>query len=311
MLPGFEPRPASTVRGCFVPGDGKVFIDADYGQIELVVLGYALEKQFGLGLSLARVINADNDVHRLIAGAVLGKDPKDVTKVEAPVGEAGVRSAGPAAWASAGFRRVAKAAYGIELSDQELHRASRPTRPLPGAGRLPEGRGRSHRRHRRELGMTPAQYYDAVGTFYDPLDPKNTTPAGWLGGMLLKVLRGPDSPDERGQRACLHGRGDRLLLGPHSPAREAEAESANTALQPPVGSATLGSGARLGGPPARLHGHWAVAGRHHLSAAAGTPFFGRRPDGPSSACGRSGGPVTRLSASCTTNSWSSPRPTTR
>ncbi|MEJ7640363.1 MAG: hypothetical protein WKF75_20950 [Singulisphaera sp.] len=39
---------AGTIRGRFVPGR-DVFIDADYSQIELVVLGHALDRQFGLG----------------------------------------------------------------------------------------------------------------------------------------------------------------------------------------------------------------------------------------------------------------------
>ena len=37
---------ARTIRGCFVAGEGKVLIDSDYSQIELVVLAYALEHQF-------------------------------------------------------------------------------------------------------------------------------------------------------------------------------------------------------------------------------------------------------------------------
>ena len=40
-----------------------------------------------------------------------------------------------------------------------------------------------------ELHLTPAQYCQAVGKYYDPLDRDNGVAAGWLGGMLLKVLR--------------------------------------------------------------------------------------------------------------------------
>jgi DNA polymerase-1 len=76
-----ETSAANTIRGCFVPAEGMVFIDADYSQIELVVLGYALDRQFGLGTSLRDLVN-ESDVHRLIAGAVLNKAPAEVTKPE-------------------------------------------------------------------------------------------------------------------------------------------------------------------------------------------------------------------------------------
>src|SRR5206468_11589295 len=66
-----EASAAATVRGCFVPGEGNVFIDSDFSQIELVVLGHALEAQLHLGSVLARLINSGQDVHKLIAGTML------------------------------------------------------------------------------------------------------------------------------------------------------------------------------------------------------------------------------------------------
>src|SRR5262249_26790467 len=123
-LPGekrllMEDKTAATLRGCFVPAPGHVFIDSDYGQIELVVLGYALAKQFGLQPHLARLINADNDVHRLIAAAVLGKDPAAVTKEERNSAKP-VSFGRPGGMAERGLRRVAKFSYGIELTEGEV-----------------------------------------------------------------------------------------------------------------------------------------------------------------------------------------------
>ena len=101
-----ETSAANTIRGCFVPADGMVFIDSDYSQIELVVLGYALDRQFGLGTTLRDLVN-QSDVHRLIAAAVLDKDPTEVTKSERDSASRS-HSAGPAAWAPSGCGRSPK-----------------------------------------------------------------------------------------------------------------------------------------------------------------------------------------------------------
>jgi hypothetical protein len=49
------------------------------------------------------------------------------------------------------------------------------------------------------LGMTPASYCQACGRFVDPHNPDNLIPAGWLGGMLLKVLRDPEPKTRDGR----------------------------------------------------------------------------------------------------------------
>ena len=77
-----ESEAARTIRGCFVACEGNVLIDSDYSQIELVVLAHALGHQFGYPSHLAGVINGGQDVHKLIAAAVLGKPVADVTKDE-------------------------------------------------------------------------------------------------------------------------------------------------------------------------------------------------------------------------------------
>src|SRR5262245_10218430 len=110
---------AGTVRGCFVPAEGCVFIDSDFGQIELVVLGHALERQFGLRSELARLINSGQDVHRLLTATMLGKNPQEVTKDERNSVKA-VSFGRPGGMGVGGLRRVAKASYGIELTDAEV-----------------------------------------------------------------------------------------------------------------------------------------------------------------------------------------------
>jgi DNA polymerase I-like protein with 3'-5' exonuclease and polymerase domains len=189
---------AATVRGCFVPGDGNVFIDCDYGQIELVVLGYALRHQFGLHSQLARLINDDHDVHRLIAATVLGKDAREVTKVERNSAKP-VSFGRPGGMGVRGLRQVAKGNYNIDLTDDEVQQRIGAyhtlcpeldpflTDEVDAGVVIPE-----------TLHLTPARYCDALGKYYDPFDAENQLPAGWLGGMLLKVLRDPEPRTDRG-----------------------------------------------------------------------------------------------------------------
>jgi hypothetical protein len=189
---------AATVRGCFVPAAGHVFLDADYGQVELVVLGYVLQKQFGLRSRLAELINAGQDVHRLIAAAVLSKPAAAVSKPERDSAKP-VSFGRPGGMGAARLQGIAKGGYGIELS-------------------LPEVAGRIEAYHAlcpelddfltdevdvgrvlaRALGLTPAAYRRACGGFADPADPENAAPAGWLGGMLLKVLRDAEPVTQQG-----------------------------------------------------------------------------------------------------------------
>src|SRR5262249_45427293 len=77
-----EDRASASIRGAFVPDPGEVFLDADYAQVELVVLAHVLSRQFGLGNGLEGLINGGQDVHRLIAAAVLEKPAAEVSKEE-------------------------------------------------------------------------------------------------------------------------------------------------------------------------------------------------------------------------------------
>jgi hypothetical protein len=180
---------AATIRGCFVPGDDNVFIDSDYGQIELVVLGYALEKQFGQCSQLAQLINGDCDVHRLIAAAVLGKEAQDVTKAERQSAKP-VSFGRPGGMGVGGLRRVAKSNYGMDLTEAEVQQRINAYHTLcPELNHFLQDEVNPGAVVARALHLTPAPYYQTTGKYYDPSLAENNTPADWLGGMLLKVLR--------------------------------------------------------------------------------------------------------------------------
>jgi DNA polymerase I-like protein with 3'-5' exonuclease and polymerase domains len=111
---------AATIRGAFVPGgDDRVFIDSDYGQIELVTFAYACEHQFGFRSEMARLINAGKDLHRLIAATVLDKDPGGVSREERNSAKP-VSFGRPGGMGSATLRTIARAGYGAELTLDEV-----------------------------------------------------------------------------------------------------------------------------------------------------------------------------------------------
>jgi hypothetical protein len=196
---------ANTIRGCFVPGEGQVFIDADYSQIELVVLAYVCEKQLRLLSRLAQLINSSRDVHRLIAAAVLGKAPGDVTKEER-------NSAKPVSFGRSGgmgvrgLRQVARSGYGVELSNEQVQqRIDAYHRLCPELDAFLKDEVDSFARIADHLHLTPAQHRQVTRTYCDPTLSRNYMAAPYLGGMLLKVLRDkvpmtgrgrPYSPDE-------------------------------------------------------------------------------------------------------------------
>lgn len=181
---------AATIRGCFVPGDGRVFIDADYSQIELVVLGHALDRQFNLGTSLRDLVNT-SDVHRLIAANVLGKDPGEVTKAERDSAKP-VSFGRPGGMGAERLRQVAKAGYGKDLTLEEVEgRIAAYHRLCPELDRYLADEVDGAQVLAGALDLTPARYHNAIGTYYDAGDPGNLVPQGWVVGMLLKVLRDP------------------------------------------------------------------------------------------------------------------------
>ncbi|MDG3005904.1 DNA polymerase [Paludisphaera mucosa] len=190
---------ADTIRGCFVPGEGMVFIGSDYSQIELVILGYALDRQFGLGTSLRDLVN-EGDVHRLIAAVVLGKEPGEVARPERDSAKP-VSFGRPGGMGAERLRRVAKASYGKDLTLEEVQgRIDAYHKLCPELDAYLEDEVDGSRVLAEALDLTPARYREALGGYYARDDPENFTPQGWVAGMLLKVLRDPD-PTTKGPAA--------------------------------------------------------------------------------------------------------------
>jgi DNA polymerase I-like protein with 3'-5' exonuclease and polymerase domains len=184
---------ASTVRGCFVPAPDQVFIDSDFSQIELVVLAFAVEHQLGQHSVLAELVNCGQDVHRLIAANLLGKEPGEVTKEERNSVKP-ISFGRPGGMGVEGLRRVAKNSYGIELSTEQVQqRIDAYHRLCPELNAFLDDEVDTGQVLAEALHLTPRQYRQAVGGYYDPCDPEVDRPQAWLGHMLLKVLR-DDTP---------------------------------------------------------------------------------------------------------------------
>jgi len=166
-----ESEAARTIRGCFVPGENQVFIDSDYSQIELVVLAHVLKVQFNYGHNLADVINAGQDVHRLIAATVLGKPADDVTKAER-------NSAKPISFGRPGgmgperLRQIAQASYGIDLTVEQVQKRIDAYHTLcPELNPFLEDEVDAGRVLATKLNLTPSAYAEATGSWTDHSDP--------------------------------------------------------------------------------------------------------------------------------------------
>jgi hypothetical protein len=180
---------AATIRGCFTAGEGNVFIDADYSQIELLVLAYVWVHQFGRHSQLAELINSEQDVHRLIAALVLGKEAPDVTKDERSSAKP-VSFGRPGGMGAARLQRIAKNGYGIELTLEEVEQRIQAYHTLcPELTEHLTDEVDNGLVIAQALHLTPRGYDRTVGRFGDSSAPERGIPTGWLGGMLLKVLR--------------------------------------------------------------------------------------------------------------------------
>lgn len=183
---------AATIRGAFVPGgEDKVFIDSDYSQIELVTFAHACEHQFGVPSELKRRINAGEDIHRLIAATVLGKDVAAVARPERDSAKP-VSFGRPGGMGAATLQGIARANYGLDLSlEQVQQRIDAYHRLCPEldshlTDELDTGQVLAEM-----LNLTPAGFDRALGREGGWRGPEGQRPQGWLGGMLLKVLRDP------------------------------------------------------------------------------------------------------------------------
>jgi DNA polymerase I len=181
----------TTIRGCFVPAPGNVFVVVDYAQIELAVLGWAWKHQLGFGGSLHEIVLEGRDMHRLIAAHVLGKNPDAVTKAERNAAKpVSLGRPGGLGWRT--IQKQAKNDYGVDLSEEQVHERMQAYETLcPELTEHLKSRVDTGLEIARALGLTPAAYYAATGKPRLFPKPEDDLPAGWLGGMLLKVLESP------------------------------------------------------------------------------------------------------------------------
>ena len=182
---------ATTIRGCFVPSPGNVFVVVDYAQIELAVLGWAWKHQLGFGDSLHEIVSQGRDMHRLIAAEVLGKSPADVTKEERNAAKpVSLGRPGGLGWRT--IQKQAKLVYGADLTEQQVRERMQAYENLcPELTKHLSERVNAGLEIARALGLTPAAYNEAIGTPRLFPRPEDDLPAWWLGLMLLKVLESP------------------------------------------------------------------------------------------------------------------------
>ena len=184
------PRPVDglpSVRACLVPKPGHVFLAVDYAQIELCVLAAVLKDQFGYGGALVDLVNdPDVDLHKRIAATVLDKPEGEVTNDERTSAKA-VSFGRPGGMGASTLKTQAKESYGVELTDEEVQaRIDAYETLVPELKDYLDDAADIGLRLAVRLGLTPAALAAVTGGHGN--DP---TPVGWLGGMLLKVLRDP------------------------------------------------------------------------------------------------------------------------
>ena len=114
-----NPPRGADFRALFAPAPGRVFVVADYSQVELRVAAIVS----GDAAMLA-AYDAGEDLHRKTAGAVLKKAPGEVTKTERQMAKA-VGFGLLFGQGAKGLQRYAKASYGVEMSQAEAEKARR------------------------------------------------------------------------------------------------------------------------------------------------------------------------------------------
>jgi len=107
------------IRGCFIPSEGHVFINADYQTVEMATLAQALIRQFGLPSKMADAINAGLDLHELVAKEVAGQIGKEYQPADRQKAKP-INFGKPGGMGDEGLRRYAKSSYGVELTEEDV-----------------------------------------------------------------------------------------------------------------------------------------------------------------------------------------------
>ena len=109
----------TTLRQCITAGENRVFLAADYSQIELVALAAAMQYQTGYGHALADVIRRGIDVHTAIAIQMFGDRIGPVSPSERKAVKP-VSFGLPGAMGAKTLKKVALNNYGIDLTEGEV-----------------------------------------------------------------------------------------------------------------------------------------------------------------------------------------------
>lgn len=184
-----------TVRKCIVASPGHEFVMADFSQIELVVLGFAWKNQFQFGSRLHDVINSGNDVHRIIAGTVLGISSEDVTDDQRK-GAKAISFGAPGRMGPQTLQKLAKNNYGKDLNIDEVKVALQAYHTA--FPELTTFLDRHPERGDVDSGLEVAKYLRLTARAFDEGSGQrhrdrqdSDEPAVWIGWMLLKVLGDP------------------------------------------------------------------------------------------------------------------------
>jgi hypothetical protein len=187
---------AKSIRSLLGPAPGNVFIDVDYSQIELVVLAAVLRDQLHLGGSLALLINGGEDIHRSIAANVLDRPVDQISKADRNSAKP-ISFGRPGGMGATTLQEVARKNYGMDLSLSEVEkRIEAYHRLVPELDAFLSDEVDSALRLAEELRLNPIAYSEFIGTTTFDLDER---PQGWLGWMLLRVLRDARPATRRGR----------------------------------------------------------------------------------------------------------------
>jgi DNA polymerase I-like protein with 3'-5' exonuclease and polymerase domains len=191
----------SAVRDCIIPHPGNVFIDADYETVEMATLSQVCIGQFGYESKMAAAINADLDLHRLVAAKMLGKHVDDVTDDERQKAKA-VNFGKPGGMTDATLTRYAAVNYRVNLTAEETAELSRSWFELfPEMHQFLEKENVVPQRLAELLALTPASYRQATGEDrFGFLSDQVDAPLDTLGMMLIKAVGHRDPTTDRGRR---------------------------------------------------------------------------------------------------------------
>jgi hypothetical protein len=283
------------VRSCFVASPGHVYIDADYTTLELATLAQACLAQFRLESAMAIAINADQDLHTLVAARVTNKPEAEVTKEERKKAKP-INFGKPGGLGNTTMRQYAKISYGVHLTDEEVQSLSDAWFELfPEMRAFLQDTGDAPLELAQLLGLTPASHHEHTGNGRFLWHPDNTgsesVPNAILGCMCLKVLKVATPQTHNGSPypeadidyfwSRLEDKADLLAPKFQQAIRQrqpsVQLRRAVLALVGRAGVFTL---------TGRLRAKATYSARHN------TVFQGLRPTGPSSPSGCYGGPVT-------------------